>query len=1016
MKSNLTLIQFILKIQTKNKQEEGIGMLVTAVITTLIFVLMTTYLVTTGIGTKTTQASADLTNTFYSAESGLNTRIRELKAKFADGGKPTGTNTFGSINKNNPAANIAACFTSSVTAPTTNDYECRSKEITSTSSKLETGKNGAIGKSTSKDRYTNYTFVVDKTNYDLTGQPIVTTVPAGQNFGAMKVQEYVYTVYSTTTKQNPNAPQQPEAKTVLEMTVKNRVLPMFQFGAFYAGDLELGSSSNMVINGRVHTNGNLYVQPTSNVAGDTIYLQDSITAVGKIYNTIDSDQIGKWGIAQVLLTGDPNVYGAPNYQPFPTYVAPTTGEPPALTAAQIGTFKGKVIDGAAGITPITFPDPGTMRKRNYYTDQIGKYFGKADLRIEYVPDRAIPINVISIQQGSTNTQAKSCTTSLPASNTDPALDYIDVSRTGGLTAKCITFTKGQLNSLMQPVLLRSDINQIPALKTIEATYLTAGEAELPKSYTTAWSLPGTPGITTYKKEIIRGLVASVATTPKTLDYQIMNTHFDCGCYTDDGMLDHKTNAIYKDNYVSYLKTIPGLPPTDISNITNSSGNIIPETLIGAIFLPPPIQVIKKYISDLDGKGVAMNSGDAGFYDGRERRWVNVLQINLQSLAVWNRDGFYVEAEDQDLTKPYTPDPKAEAEAYASDNPANTSGNELVWKRAPINSTAPKGSLASLGLAALDQTEGGLIVYTGVNDDLNGDGIISASSDVIPSKTSPIYQKKADGSDYTDPSGNKVILDYLRQYKGNTASINKSPYAFAYTQGNDLPAPITLATDQSVYIQGDFNNFDGTVPKNANPTLAQISSDRKPASILADTITKLSSECIGYFSRITYTDDLDPSSINPLQIPASQINCGVPTPSTSPNTLYDKSGNVINMLKALSPTVLNAALMSNTSQSYGNAGRGYGTSNPVSSGGLENYVRLLEDWSTTYFTHTGSLVSLGTPLEYSGVWKKEGTGGYYRYPNGRQFNYDPNYSNVTKLPPLAPTATYLQQQVFKRRYD
>jgi hypothetical protein len=207
-----------------------------------------------------------------------------------------------------------------------------------------------------------------------------------------------------------------------------------------------------------------------------------------------------------------------------------------------------------------------------------------------------------------------------------------------------------------------------------------------------------------------------------------------------------------------------------------------------------------------------------------------------------------------------------------------------------------------------------------------------------------------------------------------------------------------------------------VPTTNAATLSEISSHRKPASILADTITKLSNECIGYFSRINYTDDLDPSSINPLRIPASQINCGVPTPHNSPNTLVDTAGNNINMLKALTPTVLNAALMSNTPQSYGNAGRGYGTTNPIKSGTLGNYVRLLEDWNTTYYSHTGSIVSLGTPLEYSGKFEGGSSTGYFLYPNGRKFNYDPNFNNNSQLPPLTPTGTIVQQNVFKRRYN
>jgi hypothetical protein len=260
------------------------------------------------------------------------------------------------------------------------------------------------------------------------------------------------------------------------------------------------------------------------------------------------------------------------------------------------------------------------------------------------------------------------------------------------------------------------------------------------------------------------------------------------------------------------------------------------------------------------------------------------------------------------------------------------------------------------------------------------------------------------------------LDYARQYKGVTGSEGKSEYAFAYIQSNDIPAPLTLATDQAMYIQGNFNNYSNRPKAVAS---IQVSSYRRPASILADTITKLSDECVGWNSDLANNDTIDQ---NKLIVPASQIKCGIPSPTHSPDgksfKFYDKGGKIITQYQAQTPTIMNAALMSNTDRSVGNAGagRGYGSTAAVSSGGLENYVRLMEDWSGTNYTHTGSMVSLGVPLEYSGAWQRSDGTSYYYQPNRKQLNYDPNFNTVTNLPPLTPTAVYLQQNVFKRRYD
>ena len=949
----------------------------------------------------------------------MNRRIYDLRKKFADGGKPTGVDVGGGANPTNQAANIALCLTRSVTVATSDDLECRAKEVTSTNSKIVTGKDGSIGSGQSKDKYINYTFVADQTVYDsVTKQPVTSTIPPGQNFNALRVQEYKYTVYSVTVKQNGNQNQTPDAKVVTQMTVRNRVMPLFQFQSFYAGDMEIGSSSDMVINGRVHTNGNLYVQPTPTSPGDTIHFQDYITAVGKIYNSIDSDQIGRFGLAQVFQTGDPNMYGTPNYQAFPSRTS-SIGEPPALTTAEISAFKGKIVDGAAGITALQTPDPGTMRKRNYYDDKISRYFGKADLRIEYVPDREIPINVVSIQQGSTNTQAKTCTTSFPAAGTDPALDYIDVGREQGLAAKCITFTKGQLMSLMQPVLIRSDINQLAALRTIEGAALTPGTAAPPTAKVTTTINLKTPGILANRVAIIKAITLAFTSITKTLSYdRITHLDLDCPCFNDSPKEEQKMAHKLKTKLIELWNDIPGLPPTDIDLLIHTPIEDIPRQIFpGVRFLPPPIQIVTKYVNgDTDDEGTAMNSGKAGFYDPRERRWINVLQINLQSLAVWNRDGIYVEAADQDLTTAYTPDPTAYAKAVLDDTAADFSGNELVYKRAAIDSTAPSGSLASLGLGALDRTEGGLIINHNVSDDLDGNGSIAKSTDITPNKSMPIYRKNADGTNYIGKGGDKVILDYARQYKGVTGSERKSDYGFAYTQSNDLPAPLTLASDQAMYIQGNFNNYSNSPKAVAS---IQVSSYRRPAAILADTITKLSDECVSWNSDLANNDTI---YTNKLIVPASQIKCGIPSPNHSPDgkdfKFYDKNGKIITQYQALTPTIMNAALMSNTDQSIGNAGtgRGYGSSGAVSSGGLENYVRLMEDWSATNYTQTGSIVSLGIPLEYSGAWQRSDGTSYYYQPNRKQLNYDPNFNTVTNLPPLNPTAVYLQQNVFKRRYD
>ncbi|EEF57406.1 hypothetical protein, partial [Pedosphaera parvula] len=57
-------------------------------------------------------------------------------------------------------------------------------------------------------------------------------------------------------------------------------IPLFEFAIFYNLDLEINPSPNMIINGGVHSNSNLWSIPTS-----TLVFSNGVTAAGGIYRT-----------------------------------------------------------------------------------------------------------------------------------------------------------------------------------------------------------------------------------------------------------------------------------------------------------------------------------------------------------------------------------------------------------------------------------------------------------------------------------------------------------------------------------------------------------------------------------------------------------------------------------------------------------------------------------------------------------------------------------------------------------
>ncbi len=1109
--SNLTFVQFLLKAQYLAQEEarsdKGYAMMLTSIISIVMLSTLAAYMTMTNLSKSSTNAYVDSTNTFYAAESGMNKRANELRERFIDYATPSGT-VPGSATGAVSAANISNCFSISVNAAVsaTNDFECRNYPFKYNNNIASArSRNGEIVLS-DKDsnentvEYISHTFVSPKQNYTNT-PPALTPIPSGETYAGLNAQEYKYTVYATATKPNkvnavvPNfttaeieakqridkidgdaalivsydlkqanadaanntsAATSSNTNTVLQMDFSSRVVPLFQFAAFYDGDMELSSSSPMTVKGWVHTNANLYASPytTSNTIATTFL--SKVTAAGSIYNRIDSYAAIEYaGITRVLMTGtDCSV--STNCKSFPAYSS--TNQYP-LTTSQINNFNGNVRDGAAGATVLKAPPPGFLRKRNYYDNTVGEYYAKADMRLEMVPDRdvtntdtgtspwvrnkaIIPFNFTSIQTGGTGT----CTTTLPvqaaasttappvAINRDPANNYIDPDRKNASTLHCNVLRKGQLQSLRQPVLVLTDLNQpTAALKTTGSTPAADSEAGIlgrPTLPATPASLSSTvTGSDTTKNIILRALQVALASTPEPIALDTLTQRFDNIAYAIG-----TPGKVFKDEFQRLLETVPAetLPVADRDKLL--AGTTTPSqiaALRNAWFLPAPIQRIE---SNAPVDTNVRNKRSSGFYDGREQRWMTMIQTNIASLSVWNRDGLYVNAItptgttttdiDNDLKTPYATHNAMKNDAfnsgtYATIDTASTKGLAFASSTvAEINAVTPTitpQGLQTLGLGSIDSTEGGLVLHATVNDDLNGDGAITDADDVKADtsaaatiyKKNPdgtyIYQKNTDGTNMVDGSGNpvKITIDYPRKYRNG--DIKKSPFGFAFNGADYLPGALTLVTDQAIYIQGDFNNNGATQSNSAANTP---STSRLPASVIGDTITTLSKQCL--------STDSAQSSTNPnhLSVPAGQLKCGLPRSATGSIDVY--SGGYYNVTAS---TAINAAFLSYTDESRGNlgVGRGFGGTTKEN-GGLNNYMRMLENWggatgiSSRLFNYSGSFVSLGAPLEASGVYVSGGT--YYNIPN-RNFNFD-TYFN-TKLPPLTPRAVYLKQDVFKRSY-
>ncbi len=974
--ANTKLLHFMLRAQQiairtdrcqadKMRSDAGYAMVIVSILSIFMFSLLAAYLTMTNLSKSATNAFVDGNNAFYVAESGLNRRADKLRQKFND----TITPTAGS---GSTPSNISSCFSVATTVTETdNDFECRSYGFQSNSSAAtvqNTGSTQAWGGATQvtnnnqATNYVAYTYVKPTRDYAVT-PPTLARIGSGEPYAGLNALEYQYNIYSTA-RINPSVPG--GTNIVLQMGFKSRVVPLFQFAAFYEEDLEMDSQMPMSVGGPVHTNGNLRAisygfarrggtgqTPYTSPGGETsttfnsndlqfasTRLLGNVTVTGSIYERVPTStsrpdfgsgwscgnnaggQTKNCGVMAVY-TGsatDPSTdYNPANYIYFPDFgtggrTAGASSTP--LTTSELSTFGSKMLDGSGGVKRLNPPKPGFLRERNYKTGEVGTYYGKADMRLKFFPSRAMPFSFISIQSGGSGCSG---------------LD-IPSDRQGFSTRACTTLNKGQLWSLQQPVL---KIETAPTAGSDDDKIFQALKIAIASS-----SLLITPS----------ELKQALPVTPTAGWQTTLNNLLPSG--------------------VTWAGLITATPQS-IEQILKSKGGTNSE------ILPPPIQVISGTSSATDD-----NTNNGGFYNqlqdaaGTAVGWMQMLQTNIKSLTYWNRDGIYVNASDNNLTT-----------AYSTIAPTNLSAglstDNLVFIKSAADTGAVAGSFPLLGLAAADRTEGGLVLHVTV-DDASGSITTSAS----PPTGTPSDSPQGEQVPGKDANGNAIAyVDKYRKYSGG--NLRRSLYGFVFSGGEELPAPLTIATDQAAFVQGDYNNPGLTTAPLNRATLYRPDNTgnnngarRQPAAIIADTITILSNSCTNENGRVGR----------------------VANKGTSPNweaTVCGTTTAIPSLAQVPNGVAVNAAFLGNIMKST-----------TTYNGGLNRHMRLLENWggstTGTYYNYTGSIVNLGEPLESGALAVGSGV------PQ-RNFNFDNRFSSLSGLPPLTPSAVYLRQDGFKRSY-
>lgn len=220
----------------KQRYEQGFALITALIMLVVLGALLTAYLVTTRIDLASTQATTSSSVGFFAAEGGANLRAQAIRNRFDGYAVPTGTS---------PTSN-APCIDGD---DGSGDFACENFTL--------------------NDRSVR-TYVEE-----LPGNPAKITIPAGERFANLTATEFRYRVRSESLTPLDEGEDNPRAEARLDYIFRSRLVPMFQFAAFYNKDLEIHPGPRMELNGPIHVNGDLYLSAGNLEIGGAITVAEA---------------------------------------------------------------------------------------------------------------------------------------------------------------------------------------------------------------------------------------------------------------------------------------------------------------------------------------------------------------------------------------------------------------------------------------------------------------------------------------------------------------------------------------------------------------------------------------------------------------------------------------------------------------------------------------------------------------------------------------------------------------------
>lgn len=295
------------------RNEKGFALAIVMMLLGVFAALTSAFVLTTKSDLSTTRLSRNSTTGFYAAEGGLNLRAEDVRSTFIDYNVPTGT----------APTDEDAC---AVDNRGDGDFACASSSLS--------------GRDVE-------TYVSPDA-----GNPLILTIPPGERYQYLNAQEYRYTARSVAKQETTQ-----DTEAILELRFKSRLVPLFQFAAFYNKDLEILPGPAMTLSGPIHTNGDLYLFSD----GNSLTISGQVTTSGSLYRGRKNNTTCNNSPVRV-------------YDPTTARTLLATCPTRTLVSQSLlPPFNGMI---QTGVPQVTVPQPEV-----FDVDSEALYWKKADLRI-----------------------------------------------------------------------------------------------------------------------------------------------------------------------------------------------------------------------------------------------------------------------------------------------------------------------------------------------------------------------------------------------------------------------------------------------------------------------------------------------------------------------------------------------------------------------------------------------------------------------------------------------------------